>query len=92
MMACPHTAQSLAEKFPQATVYAGVRDPASEKAKPLAASGANVKLFKLDLGDKSTFGNIPKNATGLFVNTPGDFYTPVLGIAGVDAAKAAGVC
>ncbi len=73
-------------------MYAGVRDPASEKAKLLAASGPNVKLFQLNLGDKSTFGNIPKNATGLFVNTPGDIDRTALGIAGIEAGKAAGVC
>jgi hypothetical protein len=69
-----------------------VRDPASEKAKPLAAAGANVKLFSFDLGNKETFANIPKNPTAVFVNTPGHADRTALGIAGVEAAKLAGVC
>ena len=69
-----------------------MRDPTSEKAKPLAASGANVTLFKFDLSDKSTFGNIPKNATGLFVNTPGDVDRTALGIAGIMGVWPVGSC
>ena len=66
-----------------------MRDPTSEKAKPLAATGAT--LFAFDFSQASTFANIPRNAQAVFVNTPGDINRTQLTIAGIDAAKAAAV-
>jgi len=82
--------KALTEKAPSAKVYAGVRDPASEKAKPLAVT-ANVVLFAFDMGKPDTFANVPKNADGVYVNTPGHADRTKLTIAGIDAAVQAQV-
>ena len=55
----------------------------------IIAAGAT--LFAFDFGDASTFANVPRNADAVFVNTPGDIERTKLTIAGIDAAKAAGV-
>lgn len=79
---------ALKKHHAHAHVAAGVRDPGSDKAKPLA--GGNVTLVAADLGKPETLAAALHGADTVFVNTPGDRDRAQLALNGVQAAKQAG--
>ena len=82
--------QTLATKYPDVDVSAGVRDPTSAKAQKLKVSG-KVTLVHADLSQPSTLAEAVRGAHTVFVNTPGDIDRAQQAYNGVLAAKDAGV-
>eukprot|EP00730_Choanoeca_flexa_P004432 TRINITY_DN11694_c0_g1_i1.p1 TRINITY_DN11694_c0_g1~~TRINITY_DN11694_c0_g1_i1.p1 ORF type:complete len:320 (+),score=110.93 TRINITY_DN11694_c0_g1_i1:390-1349(+) len=72
-------------------VEAGVRDPASDKAKELAAAGSNVKVVAADMNDTSSLTHTLQNADAVFVIVPGHIEREQLAKNAINAAKAANV-
>eukprot|EP00300_Choanocystis_sp_HF-7_P030221 c39002_g1_i1.p2 GENE.c39002_g1_i1~~c39002_g1_i1.p2 ORF type:complete len:292 (+),score=70.78 c39002_g1_i1:56-931(+) len=80
----------LAAKAPAGTtIRAGVRDPASAKAAPLAA--ANVSLVAASMDDHASMLALFAGADVAFINTPGHADRTQLGLNGIRAATEAGV-
>lgn len=79
----------LAANAPTATIVAGVRDPASAKAKELLSHGSNVKLVASDLGTPASLAAATTGADVIFVNVPGAENRTELALNGIEAAKAA---
>lgn len=83
------TVSALATKFPSATIKAGTRNPASDKAKALAAIATSVKVVKA--ADSATISEEAKGAEFVVIVPPGSEDRAAVAVVAAKAAVAAGV-